>query len=337
MATETTTAVTANSTTATVATNDEPTLPTPSALRAALSTDGFVIIRSLLSPTKLASLRAATTSTIALARSGAWPHIRTVPKQFPPWPSTPPSDGAGIWGVQHLLHPDLPGHDAYASAYFDAGVMGVARALLSGNDADSDAALTDDDLVMELWNLLVGVTGRDFELRWHRDDVPASLDAAGEARALGLDERGNKHATPAHAQWNLALYDDESLVVVPGSHRRPRTDEERAADPFAPDLSGMRHVRLGPGDVVFYDNNILHRGVYRKGVERATLHGSVGVVGRTRQRARNVLQHGVGAWVDRCDFGALEPDVRARAESMRQRLVLMGREAGDVGFYSKDE
>ncbi|KAK8170047.1 hypothetical protein IWX90DRAFT_485919 [Phyllosticta citrichinensis] len=317
-----------------MATNNKPTLPSPSALRAALSTDGFVIIRSLLSPEELASLRAATASTITLGRSGAWPHIRTVPKQFPPWPSTPPDDGAGIWGVQHLLHPDLPGHDAYAMAYFDAGVMGVARALLSSDDDDQ---ITDDDLVMELWNLLVGVTGRDFELRWHRDDVPATLSAADEARALGLDAHGNKHAMPAHAQWNLALYDDESLVVVPGSHRRPRTNEERTADPFAPELSAMRHVRLGPGDVVFYDNNILHRGVYRKGVERATLHGSVGVVGRTQQRTRNVLQHGVGAWVDRCDFGTLEPDVRARAEGMRERLVRMGTEAGDVGFYSKDE
>ncbi|KAK7531397.1 uncharacterized protein J3D65DRAFT_671202 [Phyllosticta citribraziliensis] len=319
-----------------MATNDKPTLPSPSALRAALSTDGFVVIRSLLSPEKLASLRAATASTIALARSGAWPHIRTVPKQFPPWPSTPPDDGAGIWGVQHLLHPDLPGHDAYATAYFDAGVTAVARALLSSDDDESNQ-ITDDDLVMELWNLLVGVMGRDFELRWHRDDVPATLRATDEARALGLDAHGNKRATPAHAQWNLALYDDESLVVVPGSHRRPRTDEERAADPFAPELPAMRHVRLGPGDVVFYDNNILHRGVYRKGVERATLHGSVGVVGRTQQRARNVLQHGVGAWVDRCDFGTLEPDVRARAEGMRERLVRMGTEAGDVGFYSKDE
>ncbi|KAK8221308.1 hypothetical protein IWZ01DRAFT_36773 [Phyllosticta capitalensis] len=323
------------STETTTATAAEPsaTLPSPSSLRAALSTDGFVIIRSLISPFKLASLRSATASTIEKARSGGWPHIRTVPKQFPPWPSTPPADG--IWGVQHLLHPDLPGHEAYAAAYFDSGVMGVARALLSGDDGAT--AITDDDLVMELWNLLVGVTARDFELRWHRDDVPATLDAAGEAKALGLDERGDKRGTPAHAQWNLALYEDESLVVVPGSHRRPRTEEERAADPYAAELPGMQFVHLGPGDVVFYDNNILHRGVYSKGVERATLHGSVGVVGRTQQRARNVLQHGVGAWVDRCDFGGLEPDVKARAEAMREKLVRMGTEAGDVGFYSKDE
>jgi hypothetical protein len=28
-------------------------------------------------------------------------------------------------------------------------------------------------------------------------------------------------------QWNAALYDDECLLVVPGSHCRPRTTDER--------------------------------------------------------------------------------------------------------------
>jgi hypothetical protein len=28
-------------------------------------------------------------------------------------------------------------------------------------------------------------------------------------------------------QWNAALYDDECLLVVPGSHNRPRTAEEK--------------------------------------------------------------------------------------------------------------
>lgn len=28
-------------------------------------------------------------------------------------------------------------------------------------------------------------------------------------------------------QWNAALYDDECLIVIPGSHRRPRTEDER--------------------------------------------------------------------------------------------------------------
>ena len=91
-------------------------------------------------------------------------------------------------------------------------------------------------------------------------------------------------------------------------------------------------MRLAAGDLVFYDNNMLHRGVYDPAKERATLHGSVGHVGGSRLRARNVLQHGVGAWVDRCGFPALAGPQRQRAEAMRDRLVRLGRDSGDVGF-----
>jgi len=86
------------------------------------------------------------------------------------------------------------------------------------------------------------------------------------------------------------------------------------------------------GDVVFYNNNILHRGAYDSGVERMTLHGSMGHVGGSRLRARNVLQHGIGEWVGEIDLGGLDSEERARAEGMRRRLVKLGAESGDVGY-----
>lgn len=140
-----------------------------------------------------------------------------------------------------------------------------------------------------------------------------------------------------HAQWNLALCGDESLVVVPGSHARARTEVERGAGPFEASLPGMEVVRLGAGDAVFYDSNILHRGVYDAGKERATLHGSVGHVRGSKIRARNVLQHGVGEWVEKCDFSFLEERERERAEGMRRRLVEMGRSSGGDLGYSLEE
>ncbi|KAF4504713.1 hypothetical protein G6O67_008127 [Ophiocordyceps sinensis] len=63
-----------------------------------------------------------------------------------------------------------------------------------------------------------------------------------------------------------------------------------------------------------------------------TLHGSVGHVGGSQLRARNVLQHGVGDWVGRVDFSALGDRERRRAEDMRARLVKMGSESGHVGY-----
>ncbi|KAF2816606.1 uncharacterized protein BDZ99DRAFT_407572 [Mytilinidion resinicola] len=303
-----------------MATSTTPTtIPPPqSPLLTSLERDGFVILPSFIPPSTLEALRAAGARTTALARSGAWPHIRTLPKQFPPWPA---DASAGIWGVQHLLHPDLPDHLLFASSYFSPPLLAVVAELIGGG-------CTADELVMELYNLLVR-PDEDFELRWHRDDVPADAGPAEERERL---------ARPAwHAQWNLPLYEDDSLIVVPGSHRRARTERERAAGPYETGLEGEVRVKLGPGDVVFYDNNILHRGKYEKGRERMTLHGSVGCVRGGKGRTRNVLQHGVGEWVGRCDFGGLEGEVKARAEGMRERLVELGKVSGDVGFFSKEE
>ncbi|KAI1777255.1 phytanoyl-CoA dioxygenase [Hypoxylon cercidicola] len=290
-------------------------MPTPT-LRSQLDKDGFVVLRSILSAAQLATLRDAAARTTALAVAGGWPHVRTVGKQFPPWTW---QRGVGIWGVQHLLHPSLPDAPAFAASYFGDELLGVAKELLGPGCGD-------DQLVLELYNLLVRPSdGGDFELRWHRDDVPATASAVQEEERL---------REPAwHAQWNLALCDgDESLVVVPGSHARARTQRERTADPFDPHMPDQLVVRLNAGDVVFYNNNILHRGRYDGSRERLSLHGSVGHVAGGKLRARNVLQHAVGSWVNSCDFSSLDDKQRARAEGMRARLVKLGSESGDVGY-----
>jgi len=281
----------------------------PSAMLDSLKTNGYVVVPGILDAAQLSKLREASARTVDLARSGSWPHIRTLPKQFPPWTS---SLDDGIWGVQHLLHPDLPDNKLFADSYFGDSTMGAAKTLLQCDD---------DDLILELFNLLVR-PDRDFELRWHRDDI---LNTATPEEEL---ERLNRPAW--HAQWNLALYDDQSLIVVPGSHARARTDVERNAGEFEPKLPGQLAVHLNPGDAVFYNNNILHRGVYKSNVERMTLHGSVGHVNGSKARARNVLQHGSGKWVDKIDFEGLAN--RTRAEKMRARLLELGRENPEVGY-----
>ncbi|KAM3075000.1 hypothetical protein ACMFMF_005684 [Clarireedia jacksonii] len=73
----------------------------------ALERDGFVLIPSLLTQDQIAELRKAAKETVELARSGAWPHVRTLPKQFPPLspqanpltsgtPPTPPPMASGV-------------------------------------------------------------------------------------------------------------------------------------------------------------------------------------------------------------------------------------------------
>jgi hypothetical protein len=298
--------------------SNEPSAPdTYTAARLALDRDGFVILPATLFPSfSLPSLRSAASRITTAARTGTWPYIRTLPKQFPPWPQDPSN---GIWGVQHLLHPSNPDHVLFARSYFDAELLKYVAALIPCEE---------EELTMELYNMLVR-PDRDFELRWHRDDIP--VDASAEEEQARLRKPGY------HAQWNLALYDDSSLVLVPGSHKRVRTEAERAADPYEPNLPGQITVQLKAGQVAFYNNNVLHRGMYDSTKERMTLHGSIGTVRAGGQRARNVLQHGVGEWAGEDDFDELETGMRERAVEMRRRLVELGRESGDVGFFSKDE
>lgn len=285
----------------------------------ALRKDGFVKIPGLLSSQQLQSLRESCRQTTEQARQGKWPYVRTVPKQYPPWHEWQPGDN--IWGVQHLLHPDMAQRKAFAELYFSDEILSIVKELV-GLTGDAKG---DDQLVMELFNLLVSPGERQhFELCWHRDDIRPDVTPEEEERQLKEKSPDGKQL---HAQYNVALFDDASLIVVPGSHRRVRTEEERNAAPFE-NLPGQLVVELAPGDAVFYDSNILHRGVYEgidtsTDVGRMTLHGSIGLAGHGTERARQVLQHAVGQWVGRAQFD-LEGSKGERAEAMRKRLMEMG-------------
>ncbi|KAK6438493.1 hypothetical protein LTR95_005311 [Oleoguttula sp. CCFEE 5521] len=281
-------------------------------LREGIERDGYVVVPSGLTALQLDGLRSASKKVTKRARDGYWPHIRTLPRQFPPWPEDPSN---GIWGVQQLMNPDLPGSDLFTASYFSKTNLETVKSLL-----DCEA----DDLVMELYNLLVR-PDEDFELRWHRDDIPPTATAEEELARL---------SKPAyHAQWNLALYPDSSLILIPGSHRRPLTDVERAADPYEANIPGQIHVKLEAGEMAFYNNNIFHRGAYRSDVERMTLHGSMGHVAGGSLRARNVLQHGRD-WIDLVDLSRVED--RQTAEGMRDRLVQLASEHEEVGYTHND-
>jgi hypothetical protein len=104
------------------------------------------------------------------------------------------------------MHADLPGHELFTATYFSDALISPTKEILQCQD---------DDLVLELFNLLVR-TSQDFELRWHRVDI---------SNLATPEEELERLAKPAwHAQWNLPSYDDNSLVVIPGSHKRTRRE-----------------------------------------------------------------------------------------------------------------
>ncbi len=104
--------------------------------------------------------------------------------------------------------------------------------------------------------------------RWHRDIHP--IDQA-PLRGLQMDLLENR---PGYLQWNIPLYEDDVLWVVPGSHRRANTDEENAQlqeDPLMP-LPNSVSVELKAGDGVVYTNTILHWGSNYSTKLRRTVH-----------------------------------------------------------------
>jgi hypothetical protein len=80
---------------------------------------------------------------------------------------------------------------------------------------------------------------------------------------------------PKYLQWNIPLYDDDVLWVVPGSHRRLNTEEENRQlleNPRVP-LPGGVPVELKAGDGVAYSNYLLHWGSNYSTKLRRTIHG----------------------------------------------------------------
>ncbi|PWN98724.1 hypothetical protein FA09DRAFT_296605 [Tilletiopsis washingtonensis] len=233
------------------------------ALKAHYDTHGYVLLPSTLSPSYLASLRAAAAHATALTRAGAWPHRRVVGKAFPPFDA----ENSDSWGVQHLLHPRMPRADVFAAFYARDELLDVAAALI-GTPREA--------MQMELFNLLINPASHAFALAWHRDDMRPSLSPTEEAARLALPCAG--------VQFNTALYDDACLFLVSGTHARVLdAAERRANEAKAPEARRVEEegaqgesMRQGKWNTIFYSQRLLHRASYVPQRTRATLHGCYG-------------------------------------------------------------
>jgi hypothetical protein len=115
--------------------------------------------------------------------------------------------------------------------------------------------------------------------KWHRDFPDADPEMAELQRRPRV-----------LLQFNVALYDDPSLWVIPGSHDRPTTPGETAyaarfeklpfVGPFPTDtpdvlraMPGAAYAPLTAGDCLIYNPVIWHAAEYDPARKRATLHG----------------------------------------------------------------
>jgi len=156
---------------------------------------------------------------------------------------------------------------------------------------------------------------------WHRDIRP---DHDAPLSALLVDEAANG---PGYTQWNIALYDEAILYVIPGSHRRLTSEVEtvrlQAEGGAQSPLDGSVCVELKAGAGVVYSSMLLHWGSkYTHRQKRRTLHFGYRSFGRYLPHQREcTLAQQVG---DLLATGTLESQRLARSfELFRDEYMLI--------------
>jgi hypothetical protein len=244
---------------------------------------GFTVVDQGCPPDMLELLRDATARVIAKSRALEWPNPRWCRGQDgEPIEGRPNPDD--IWGASYLLHPTLaePVFLQYMASPHVLDVVGDILLLPQSERAET--------LELQLVNLLCEPRDADHSLPWHRDAFVGREDcdppAVEERRKLESRNFGADSST----QWNCALFEDRCLYVVPRSHRRLRTSTEAEVSCLLYDkqrrgcvhIEGEIAVHLKPGQAVYFQSFLLHRGIYPTGSRRSSIHACMGHAGRRR-------------------------------------------------------
>ena len=216
--------------------------------------EGYVILRHVIPPEMLDAVRTACEKMVDRQRA-IWARERT-----------PDAPAGGVWetAAQPRLHLQTMGDQVDAETalaveiWLHENLQGVSSELLGLEDA----AVTE---TMMMCNPV-----RDHgPAKWHRDFYPPYC-APLQSYADDILENG-----PRYVQWNIPLYDDNVLWVVPQSHIRRNTEEENrqiAKDARAPLANGVQ-THLNAGDGVAYILPLLHWGSNYSTKLRRTIHG----------------------------------------------------------------
>ena len=219
--------------------------------------EGYLIVRQVIPPDQLESVRQAYELMVDHQRA-IWARNRD--------PDHPPG---GYWEIasqprvalQNLAHLIDETTILCVETWLFENIHSVSSALLGV----SDAAPND----MLLMCSPVRDHGTTNHRGWHRDIYPPG-SAPLQGYADDIIEGG-----PRYLQWNIPLYDDNVLWVVPGSHRRRNTATENTQieqDPTVPLPNGIQ-THLKAGDGVVYITPILHWGSRYDTTMRRTVHG----------------------------------------------------------------
>jgi hypothetical protein len=220
--------------------------------------DGYVIFREILPPSLIADLRRVSERGSELARAAGGP----LAQRFEPvanWDidQSPFDDYAHLPVLREAIQRLLSPRHVYGNRELHLGV-------------------------------LIEPVDVPYCMPWHQD---LRHLASSSLPFLTLEA---KRDPDLFNQINCALYQDDSLWVVPGSHAREDTEAEREAfpdgNPVAPSfetesneerervclaycrrMPGAVRVHLDPGDLCIYRGTLWHMGNYVPYVKRATI------------------------------------------------------------------
>jgi hypothetical protein len=208
----------------------------------ALNRDGFLLMAGAFSQQRVQSLRDGVSRMIQRGQSGAC-ELRWI------------DEAAGLpERTSHMMHPDK--YDSAWGQWLAEDVIDDMEALLGGPARHS------------LFGMLASGGGRDYRMAWHRDiGKPGASDEEAYLR------RFHGHSIQFNAP---VLTADSFLHVVPGSHLRASTEQEITAASTGIDgnIAGGIVVRLEPGDILYYNANLWHRGWNPDGLQRWTMHAA---------------------------------------------------------------
>ena len=109
-----------------------PSLQKSPSYKSLYDTHGFVVVPDLIPAALFPRLVAAAQHITARTRTGDWQHRRTVGRQFPPYDEDGDPD---VWGVQHVMHPDL-GEGVFAEWYISEGLVSTACELMGCEEGE---------------------------------------------------------------------------------------------------------------------------------------------------------------------------------------------------------
>ena len=216
---------------------------------------GFLIIHDAIAPDKLDAMRAAYEA-ILDRQKVAWARDRK--------PDDPPG---GVWETSPQPRVHLTAHGlvdaSTANAVEDFWVAPETLDTCSQLLCNPEPNVTTMAMMCSPVHDHPGGTG------WHRDIHPVDM-APLSALQADFVENG-----PRYTQWNVALYDDNVLWVIPGSHRRLNTEVENGEllEDAKKALTGGVPVELRAGDGVVYSNYLIHWGSNYTTKRRRTIHG----------------------------------------------------------------